>query len=37
MYNSIVKADQIQHMEVLDGDMNNENAVDHMLPIIADG
>ena len=37
MNNSLVRADQIQHMEIQDGDMKKENAVDYMLPIIADG
>ena len=37
MNNSLVRADQIQHMEIQDGDMKKENKVDYMLPIIADG
>ena len=37
MNNSLTRADQIQHMELQDGDMKKENAVDYMLPIIADG
>ena len=35
--NALLRADQIQHMEVSDGDMNKENKIDYMLPIIADG
>jgi len=37
MNNSLIRADQIQHMEITDGDMKTENSVDYMLPIIADG
>ena len=37
MNNALVRADQIQHMELKDGDMKEENKVDYMLPIIADG
>ena len=37
MNNALTRADQIQHMEISDGDMNSKNRVDYMLPIIADG
>ncbi|MBM3630666.1 MAG: isocitrate lyase [Alphaproteobacteria bacterium] len=37
MNNSLIRADQIQHMEIHDGDMKKENKTDYMLPIIADG
>ena len=37
MNNALIRADQIQHMEIMDGDMKSENRVDYMLPIIADG
>ena len=37
MNNSLIRADQIQHMELSDGDMKKENSIDYMLPIIADG
>ena len=37
MNNALIRADQIQHMEIHDGDMKKENKVDYMLPIIADG
>ncbi len=32
MNNALVRADQIQHMELKDGDMKEENKVDYMLP-----
>ena len=35
--NALIRADQIQHMELKDGDMKPENQIDYMLPIIADG
>ena len=37
MNNSLIRADQIQHMEMQDGDMKIEEKVDYMFPIIADG
>ena len=37
MNNSLIRADQIQHMEMQDGDMKKEDRTDYMLPIIADG
>ncbi len=37
MNNSLIRADQIQHMELIDGDMNQKNKIDYLLPIIADG
>ena len=37
MNNALIRADQIQHMEIKDGDMKEEKKVDYMLPIIADG
>ena len=37
MNNALIRADQIQHMELKDGDMKKEKRVDYMLPIIADG
>ena len=37
MNNALIRADQIQHMELKDGDMKTEKRVDYMLPIIADG
>ena len=35
MNNALIRADQIQHMELNDGDMKDEKKVDYMLPIIA--
>ena len=37
MNNALIRADQIQHMEIKDGDMKSKDRVDYMLPIIADG
>ena len=37
MNNALIRADQIQHMELKDGDMKDNKRVDYMLPIIADG
>ena len=37
MNNALIRADQIQHMEIKDGDMQENKKVDYMLPIIADG
>jgi len=37
MNNALIRADQIQHMEIIDGDMQSKDRVDYMLPIIADG
>ena len=37
MNNALIRADQIQHMELKDGDMLPKNRTDYMLPIIADG
>ena len=37
MNNALIRADQIQHMEIIDGDMKEEKKADYMLPIIADG
>ena len=37
MNNSLIRADQIQHMEMQDGDMQAKDRTDYMLPIIADG
>ena len=37
MNNALIRADQIQHMEIKDGDMKTKDKVDYMLPIIADG
>ena len=37
MNNALIRADQIQHMELKDGDIKSKDQVDYMLPIIADG
>ena len=34
MNNSLIRADQIQHMELSDGDMKKENSIDYMLSLI---
>ena len=36
MNNALIRADQIQHMELQDGDMQSKDRTDYMLPIIAD-
>ena len=36
MNNALIRADQIQHMEIKDGDMELKERTDYMLPIIAD-
>ena len=37
MNNALIRADQIQHMEIIDGDMKDKDRTDYLLPIIADG
>ena len=37
MINALMRADQIQHMEIQDGVMEQSQAVDYKMPIIADG
>ena len=37
MNNALIRADQIHHMELHDGDMKSKDRTDYMLPIIADG
>ena len=37
MNNALLRADQIQHMELRDGKIINKDRVDYMLPIVADG
>ncbi|MDA9162327.1 FAD-dependent oxidoreductase [Candidatus Pelagibacter ubique] len=37
MNNALIRADQIQHMELQDGEMKSKDRTDYMLPIIADG
>tara|TARA_B110000438_G_scaffold288015_1_gene320944 strand:+ start:1329 stop:2603 length:1275 start_codon:yes stop_codon:yes gene_type:complete len=37
MNNALIRADQIQHMEIIEGKINNKDKVDYKMPIIADG
>jgi len=37
MNNALIRADQIQHMEIKEGKINNEDNIDYKMPIIADG
>ena len=37
MNNALIRADQIQHMEITEGKVNKEKEIDFKLPIIADG
>ena len=37
MNNALIRADQIQHMEIKEGKFNSKDQVDYKMPIIADG
>ncbi len=37
MNNALIRADQIQHMELTEGKINKKDCVDYKMPIIADG
>ena len=37
MNNALIRADQIQHMEMLEGKITNKDQMDYKMPIIADG
>ena len=37
MNNALIRADQIQHMEITEGKINVDDKVDYKMPIIADG
>jgi isocitrate lyase len=37
MNNALIRADQIQHMEITEGKINNKDQIDYKMPIIADG
>ena len=37
MNNALIRADQIQHMEITEGKTNKEGSVDYKMPIVADG
>ena len=37
MNNALIRADQIQHMEITEGKINSKDSTDYKMPIIADG
>ncbi len=37
MNNALIRADQIQHMEIFEGKIDSKDQVDYKMPIIADG
>ena len=37
MNNALIRADQIQHLEKMNGEIKDNKIVDYMLPIVADG
>ena len=37
MNNALIRSDQIQHLEIIEGKMDEKNKVDYQMPIIADG
>ena len=37
MNNALIRADQIQHMEITEGKINTKDQIDYKMPIIADG
>ena len=37
MINALIRADQIQHLEIMEGKIDNKNKIDFHIPIIADG
>ena len=37
MINALIRADQIQHLEKMNGEIKDNQIVDYMLPIVADG
>ena len=37
MNNALMRADQIQHMETIEGKINSKDQIDYKIPIIADG
>lgn len=37
MNNALIRADQIQHMEIIEGKINEKDKIDFQMPIIADG
>ena len=37
MNNALIRADQIQHMEIVEGKINSKDKIDYKMPIVADG
>lgn len=37
MNNALIRADQIQHMEIIEGKINEKDKIDFQMPIVADG
>ena len=37
MNNALIRSDQIQHLEIIEGKMDEKNKVDYQMPILADG
>jgi isocitrate lyase len=37
MNNALIRSDQIQHLEIIEGKINKKDKVDYQMPIIADG
>ena len=37
MNNALIRADQIQHLEIIEGKMDKKDKVDYQMPILADG
>jgi isocitrate lyase len=37
MNNALIRADQIQHMEIVEGKIDNKDKIDFHMPIVADG
>jgi isocitrate lyase len=37
MNNALIRADQIQHLEIIEGKMDKKNKIDYQMPILADG
>mgnify|MGYP000103103541 FL=1 len=37
MNNALIRADQIQHMETIEGKINSKDHIDYKMPIVADG
>ncbi len=37
MNNALIRADQIQHLEIIEGKMDKKDKIDYQMPILADG